>query len=198
MSIEAMSLVLHHSAASGADKLVLLGIANHEGDGGAWPSVATLARYANVTPRSVQRSLGRLVDLGELTIEHNRGGTNDRADYLRPNLYRVQVACPAECDRTAQHRLTYGQDALWKNPTSPTSPGDAHVRGGVTPTSGGGGDAHVTQTVHINPDPTRRPASTTGVTPPCAECSAPNLDECARRQAKLTPADRHHYRAVKR
>lgn len=34
MSIEAMAVALHHSKTQGATKLVLLGIANHEGDGG--------------------------------------------------------------------------------------------------------------------------------------------------------------------
>ena len=43
MSIELMSLVLHHSVAQPTHKLILLGIANHQGDGGAWPSIETLS-----------------------------------------------------------------------------------------------------------------------------------------------------------
>ena len=66
MSVEVMVLALYHSKASATDKVVLLGIANHHGDGGAWPSLETLARYANVSERQVSRSIKVLEDLGEL------------------------------------------------------------------------------------------------------------------------------------
>jgi len=105
VSIESMAVVLHHSKAGGTDKLVLLGIANHDGDGGAWPSVATLARYANVEPRQVKRSISRLVELGEVERERQAGGTRNMPDYTRPNLYQVKVTCPPECDRSPQHRI---------------------------------------------------------------------------------------------
>ena len=199
MSVEAIALVLHHSNATGTDKLVLLGIANHAGDGGAWPSVATLARYANATERTVQRSLSRLVELGELVVHKQAGGTHDMQDWQRPNRYDVVVACPVTCDRTANHRVRKAPEApadLWTDRVTPTSPGDAHVTRPVTPTSGEG----VTPT---SPEPSTQPSSTPGTasvtgpredtTPPCTECSAPNLTVCASRQAKLAPADRHHY-----
>jgi len=47
MSLEKIIDVLYHSKAEGARKLVLIGIANHEGDQGSYPAVATLAKYAN-------------------------------------------------------------------------------------------------------------------------------------------------------
>jgi len=125
MSVEAMALVLHHSKATGTDKVILLGIANHMGDGGAWPSVATLARYANVTERNVQKSLGRLVRLGELAIDRQAGGTSKTRDHERPNRYDVLVACPWTCDRTMNHRprpLPKAQADLWTNPPSPATP----------------------------------------------------------------------------
>jgi hypothetical protein len=43
MSIEAVATVLNHSKARGRAKLVLIGIANHLGDQGAWPSISTLS-----------------------------------------------------------------------------------------------------------------------------------------------------------
>jgi hypothetical protein len=152
-----MSAVLHHSRSKGTDKLVLLGIANHYGDGGAWPTVATLARYANATERTVQRSLSNLVRLGELAIIRQGGGTQHMKDSERPNRYDVLVRCPQLCDGSTQHRMRgYPQapqlslvlsDSHHLDPVTPASPPDA----GVTPP----GDVDVTQTVPTNsPVPT--------------------------------------------
>lgn len=139
MSVEAMTVVLHHSAASGTDKLVLLGIANHDGDGGAWPAVATLAKYANVSERSVQRSLTALVERGEVRVIYRDGGTRSTREDRRPNRYEILVCCPESCDRTTQHK-TRGDASV--TPSSQGSRGDAgNARGdvlvssGVTPTS---------------------------------------------------------------
>lgn len=100
-----MAVVLHHSAASGSDKLVLLGIANHDGDGGAWPSVGTLARYANCSERAVRYSLKRLVASGELEVERQAGGNASTRPDRKPNRYRVRVECPVECAGGTQHHL---------------------------------------------------------------------------------------------
>lgn len=99
-----MAIVLHHSRAKGTDKLVLLGIANHAGDGGAWPTVATLARYANVTERAVQTSVQKLVTMGELLIDRQGGGTLRTRRDRRPNAYHVTVSCPMTCDHSINHR----------------------------------------------------------------------------------------------
>lgn len=106
MSVEAMAIVLHHSRAKGTAKLILLGIANHHGDGGAWPCVETLAGYANVTPRNAQKALATLVGMGEVQSFVQGGGLADWDDYTRPNRYVVRVACPPWCDRTMNHRDT--------------------------------------------------------------------------------------------
>ena len=141
MSVEALAAVLHHSRAKGTAKLVLVGIANHDGDGGAWPTVATLAKYAGCEPRSVQRAIQSLVGKGELRVLVQAGGTADLADHRRPNQYRVLVACPPWCDRTTQHRDTRARHEapLWIDGVTPASPGDASVTRG--------GDASVTQTI---------------------------------------------------
>jgi hypothetical protein len=89
MSIEVMTTVLNHSKATGRAKLVLLGIANHQGDQGAWPSIETLARYANASQRSIMRDIQELEEMGELIVERNAAPI--RAQY-RPNLYWVNVA----------------------------------------------------------------------------------------------------------
>jgi len=94
-----MAAVLHHSTTSGSTKLVLIGIANHDGDGGAWCSTTTLARYANIERRQVKKILRELEELGELVTVPRTGLTN---------LYTVNVQCPDLCDRTFQHRLGGG------------------------------------------------------------------------------------------
>lgn len=105
MSVESMAIALHHSQAKGVARLVLLGIANHDGDGGAWPSVATLARYAGgADARSVQRALSKLEQLGEIKRVIGGGGSNTTPDHMRPSLYHFRLTCPANCDRSSSHR----------------------------------------------------------------------------------------------
>ena len=105
MSVESLAIALHHSRAKSAtSKLVLLGIANHDGDGGSWPSVATLAHYARCSTRTVQRSVDELERLGEIRRIVQAGGTRHTSDHRRPNLYEWLLRCPPDCDRTAAHR----------------------------------------------------------------------------------------------
>jgi hypothetical protein len=109
MSIEAMNLVLNHSKASGRAKLVLLGIANHFGDNGAWPSIETLARYANASERSVKRDIQELVELGELVVEVNSAPMKSQ---YKTNLYWIKVEAGV---------------------TTQVSRGDSSGKSGVTP-----------------------------------------------------------------
>jgi hypothetical protein len=88
MSIEAVSLVLNQSKATGRAKLVLLGIANHLGDQGAWPSIATLARYANASERSVKRDIQELISLGELSVQLQAAPMNGQ---YKTNLYWITI-----------------------------------------------------------------------------------------------------------
>lgn len=88
MSIEAMNLVLNFSQATGRAKLVLLGIANHFGDNGAWPSIETLARYANASERSVKRDIQELINLGELHVEVNAAPMGGQ---YKTNLYWITI-----------------------------------------------------------------------------------------------------------
>jgi hypothetical protein len=116
MSIEAVSLVLNHSRATGRAKLVLLGIANHLGDQGAWPSISTLARYANASERSVKRDIQELVELGELKVELQNAPT--RSQY-KTNLYWLTISSGVT-DSTA-------------GVTDWVSRGDSSGKSGVTP-----------------------------------------------------------------
>ncbi len=80
-----------------------------DGDGGSWPTIATLATYAGgVSQRSVQRAISDLVALGEVAVHDQAGGLRATRNDRRPNLYRVLLHCPVECDRTTNHRPTRG------------------------------------------------------------------------------------------
>ena len=77
MSVEATSLALNLAPVpadrgwqpSSACKFVLVGLANHAGPGGtgAFPSVATLARYTGLSERTVRTCLDRLAVEGTIT-----------------------------------------------------------------------------------------------------------------------------------
>jgi len=69
MSLEVMSAVWRHSQSTGRARLVLLAIADHQGEIGAWPSIATLAKMVNASERSVQRDIQELIELDELIVE---------------------------------------------------------------------------------------------------------------------------------
>jgi DNA-binding transcriptional ArsR family regulator len=74
--VEAIAAVLNaRLEVSSAAKLTLVGLANHCGPDGehAWPSVARLARYAQVTPRQVQRHLRDLEEAGLVQITQKEG-----------------------------------------------------------------------------------------------------------------------------
>lgn len=105
MSIESMTIALHHSRAVGTPKVVLLGIANHDGDGGSWPSVATLTKYAGVSRGNVQKAISRLEELGEIRRYVQDGGTASMLNHLRPNRYEVTLRCPPGCDRSRSHNV---------------------------------------------------------------------------------------------
>ena len=127
-----MTLALHHSRAKGTDKVVLLGIANHDGDGGSWPSIDTLARYANVTRRAVQNSIKNLVDAGELVVHLQDGGTRRTDPRYRPNRYEIVLSCPPDCDGSSQHRVgVHGASSLRAGVQRGTARGEAQRVSGV-------------------------------------------------------------------
>jgi hypothetical protein len=95
---------------------VLLGIANHLGDQGAWPSISTLARYANASERSVKRDIQELVELGELRVELQNAPT--RGQY-KTNLYWLTIKS--------------GVTDLTSGVTDWVSRGDSSGKSGVTP-----------------------------------------------------------------
>lgn len=118
-----MTLVLHHSRATGTAKLVMIGIANHDGDGGSWPSIATLKKYAAVNDdRYMRRIVRHLEQLGEIRTELNEGGTRRTPAHERTNLYTITLACPPGCSGGTTHHVP-DPDPPVPLPPPPDTPG---------------------------------------------------------------------------
>lgn len=130
MSAEAVTVVLHHSKAAGAAKLVLWGIANHHSDAGAWPAIATLAKYSSVSERRVQQIIRELVELGEIAVEE-QGGLGQHQ--YKTNRYHILIQCPADCDGSLNHKtgVKSGASAVQSSAVR----GEAQSQSGVKPIS---------------------------------------------------------------
>ena len=105
MSVEAVAWALRQPTAAPTQKLVLLGLADHAAaDGtGAWPSVGTLAGYAQCAPRTVQRHLRDLETAG-LIVRSAWQPDHVRADrrpvaYDLPAIARRHDATPPTTQR---------------------------------------------------------------------------------------------------
>lgn len=189
-----MAIALHHSRAKGTAKLILVGIANHDGDGGAMPSMATLAKYGGCDARNARKHVRRLEELGEIRTHVQAGSLDYLDDHEQPNRYDFLLACPVWCDRSRNHRDTRKgfrgpTQPLWKTPPGESDRGVEIARGAP--------GASAPLTVPRTPPPPGGASTTDRArppTPPCVECSAPDLDTCVARQAKVAKADRHTYR----
>ena len=94
MSFEAVRHVLENSKTKGAQRLILVVVAEHADKNGlAWPSIETIARLANCSERFVKKTISELKS-EELTIE--RGGGRGRSNRYRIPLERVNPASPFE------------------------------------------------------------------------------------------------------
>jgi hypothetical protein len=89
MSIQVMNAVWRNSKSKGRARLVLLSIADHQGEIGAWPSIETLAKMVNSSPRSVQRDIQELINLGELQVDFRSAPTSGP---YKANRYWVKVS----------------------------------------------------------------------------------------------------------
>ena len=135
MSVEATTVVLHHSKAEGSAKLVLWGIANHHSDAGSWPAISTLAKYANIKERRVQQIIRQLADMGEISIDE-QGGYGE--GQYKTNRYHILLQCPPECDGTLNHKtgvqsVTSGVHSVTSGVQSVTVRGAIQSHSGVQP-----------------------------------------------------------------
>lgn len=81
-----MNSVWRNSQATGRARMVLLAIADHQGEMGAWPSIETLAKMCNASKRSISRDIAELVELGELEVHEKSAPMGGQ---YRANLYWV-------------------------------------------------------------------------------------------------------------
>lgn len=137
MSVESISAALSIPDLTPALKLLLVGIANHDGDGGAWPSVDRLAGYTCVTPRQVQRLLRQLEELGLVETMVQEGGAPWTRGDRRPNRYRLLI----DGATSAPPRV---------NGATPTSPREC-ARGDIQGTHG---------VTSMSPEPSLEPSVT--------------------------------------
>jgi hypothetical protein len=88
VSIEVLSAVWKRSTQEGKCLLVLLALADNADEDRwlAWPSVATLAKKARMSERSVQRALRSLEDAGEIVLVREGGRVDGK---YRSAVYRV-------------------------------------------------------------------------------------------------------------
>lgn len=93
MSVRVMTQVWDADIST-AEKMVLLIIADHANDDGtnAWPSVATIARKASMSERSVQRHIKSLESAGLLRVEQQAGGNAKMRNDRRPNRYDLIIS----------------------------------------------------------------------------------------------------------
>lgn len=90
MSIKVTSKVWDHSRHSGSALLVLLAIADFADDEGmAFPGLTTLAKKARTTVRNLHKVLEKLVESGELVIDHKNGVKTRNGQ--RTNRYLIQL-----------------------------------------------------------------------------------------------------------
>ena len=148
MSIESQALVWAHSQATGSALLALLAIADHDGDGGSWPSMDTIAQRARVTREAARKIVRKLEAMGEIVTDRNGGGGLRTAHHMRTNRYEVRIVCPPSCDRSARHRERTAEateaeilDGIgWPKPVDHTPPPNGGVpsaRRGAPPPHGG-------------------------------------------------------------
>ena len=102
MSFEAVRHVLENSKTKGAQRLILVVVAEHADKNGlAWPSIETIARLANCSERFVKKTISELKS-EELTIE--RGGGRGRSNRYRIPIERVNPASPFEETETVNSK----------------------------------------------------------------------------------------------
>lgn len=99
MSVEMMGMVLNSEVRGTATtKMVLLGLANHSGPQGghAFPSVATLARYAQCDERTVRRNLRLLEAEGYIRTVMGSGRRLPTEYALVPGVIRGDIVSSHE------------------------------------------------------------------------------------------------------
>ncbi len=137
MSAELVSLALRQRIEDRTEKLILIVFAEHaDADGLAWPSVDLVAAEAQCSGRTVQRAIGRFIDIGYLQLYHMAKGRG------RPICYRVN---PEATGRAPSYReLREAQRAASHRALAAKSSGrDSNIQGELLPELSTKGDTQV-------------------------------------------------------
>lgn len=89
MTFQTVDAVIDAYRGPAVMKLVLIVVAKHDGDGGCWASVSTIAAETGLSERTVQRALADLHAAGVLGRDERRG---------RSTVYRVILDNLRTCD----------------------------------------------------------------------------------------------------
>lgn len=103
MSIKALSWALETTTGSPSCKLVLLYLADRYNDDerAAWPSVGTIARVTELSPRTVTRAIKQLLDEGIIEQAGWAGRRQDRqTKRYRLNMTNKKTACHSDTPRS--------------------------------------------------------------------------------------------------
>lgn len=168
MSVEHMAIVINHSRLSGAQRTVLMILANHHGENGAWPSIQTLARGANCSERTVQRAIAAAVEAGELEVRVQDGGTHHTRADRRPNRYFLTLACPADCDGSPNHRRRHAHNVAETAPPrgdAPVTPQQPRGDTDATPSKPRGDTGVANGVTQVSPKPLEEPLLLPSVSP---------------------------------
>lgn len=137
MSVQAISWVLSSSRSTGANRLVLISIANHVNpDGEGWVHVNRVLSEANVSEDSYRRAVAWAVDNGELERDLQAGGNPSTPPRYRPNLFRFTQMRPPQPAHPADLRPPHPADPRPPQDAPPRPPQDApHIEAVYEPSS---------------------------------------------------------------
>jgi len=89
MSLSVMKWVWENSSTKGSERLVILALVDFADDEGVcWPSIATVAKKANLDGRYVKRILKKLVSDGIIKVDHRKNGIHNRS-----NIFTIVMKC---------------------------------------------------------------------------------------------------------
>ena len=104
MSVQMLSAAWAQDGLTSNQKLVLLGLANwcNSESQTAWPSIPVLAERCSLTPRSVQRIIKQLRDLGLISVEQRSNTSSVYYFHLkeRHDVTPDTVSPPTQCHPT--------------------------------------------------------------------------------------------------
>lgn len=151
-----MGLVWKFSDAPATDRLVLLAIADCANDDGdnAFPANSTLAAKTKLDVRTVQRCVGRLVEMGELEVRLNAGpkGTNRYRVLLDDHGKTGSSSAQPPGNLSPRHSATPGAEYADPRQNATPTPGTAPDEPSLTRPEPSLACTPVDDEEHLDPD----------------------------------------------